>query len=177
MVCPIRSKRKGTPKRYPLPFGTRTVPKGSGYLFVLSFFLVRLCFANTESLLIKIRDAAQRSSLDPKLVQAVIKVESNFRPDATSAKGAMGLMQVMPQTAERCGIVDPYHPLDNLMGACECLRELINRYRGDLRLALAAYNAGPRNIDKYHGIPPFRETQAYVKRVLEIYSELKQRRS
>ena len=128
-----------------------------------------------DALSTKIRDAALRSALDPKLVEAVIKVESNFRSDATSPKGAMGLMQVMPHTAERCGIVDPYHPLDNLMGACECLRELINRYRGNLKLALAAYNAGPKNVDRYRGIPPFNETKQYVKKVLTLYSDLKRR--
>jgi soluble lytic murein transglycosylase-like protein len=117
----------------------------------------------------KIIDAAQRASLDPKLVQAIIKVESNFSTKATSAKGAKGLMQVMNSTARECKILDPYHALNNLMGACVCLRKLINRYRGDLKLALAAYNAGPTNVDKYRGIPPFPETQDYVKRVMENY--------
>jgi soluble lytic murein transglycosylase-like protein len=120
----------------------------------------------------KIFDAAQRASLDPKLVEAIIKVESNFSTKATSPKGAKGLMQVMASTARECKILDPYHPLNNLMGACVCLRKLINRYRGDLKLALAAYNAGPSNVDKYGGIPPFPETQDYVKRVLENYEGL-----
>ena len=121
----------------------------------------------------KIKDAAFRASLDPRLVEAVVAVESNFTPEATSRKGAMGLMQVMPSTADECGIHDAYHALDNLMGACDCLRKLINRYQGNLKLALAAYNAGPAKVDHYRGIPPFPETQAYVKKVLRIYSKLR----
>ncbi len=126
----------------------------------------------SPEMLEKITDAARRASLDPKLVQAVIKVESNFQLLATSHKGAMGLMQVMSRTARECQIKDPYHAMNNLMGACDCLRKLINRYQGDLKLALAAYNAGPGNVDRYKGIPPFPETQAYVKKVLSIYRNL-----
>lgn len=121
----------------------------------------------------QIRDAAARSSLDPRLIKAVIAVESNFKTHATSRKGAMGLMQVMPKTAEVQGIRQPYHATDNLMGACEYLRMLINRYRGRLELALAAYNAGPSNVDRYQGIPPFPETQAYVKKILALYEKSK----
>jgi soluble lytic murein transglycosylase-like protein len=121
----------------------------------------------------QIRDAARRSSLDPFLVKAVVSVESNFKSKATSHKGAMGLMQVMPKTAEEKGIQQPYHATNNLMGACDYLRELINRYRGNLEWALAAYNAGPRNVDKYKGIPPFSETQAYVRKVMRLYRGFK----
>lgn len=121
----------------------------------------------------KIRDAALRSSLDPLLVQAVVEVESGYKRRATSKKGAMGLMQVMPDTADHCDIQDPYNTVNNLMGACECLRRLINRFQGNVRLALAAYNAGPHNVQKYQGIPPFPETISYVKKVLGIYSKLK----
>ncbi len=120
-----------------------------------------------------IQDAARRAHLDPKLVEAVVHVESASNPKARSHKGAMGLMQVMPPTAEEWGIHQPFHPLDNLMGACQYLRELINRYRGDLKLALAAYNAGPHNVDRYKGIPPFKETRSYVRRVLGRYRKNK----
>lgn len=124
----------------------------------------------------KIRDAAQRVSLDPKLVTAIIKVESNFKTQAISPKGAMGLMQVMPKTAEASDIHAPYHTMSNLMGACEYLRSLINRYRGDLKLALAAYNAGPGNVERHGGIPPFAETRQYVKSVLSFYEQLKSKK-
>ena len=117
--------------------------------------------------------AARRSSLDPRLVRAVIEVESAFHPQALSPKGAMGLMQVMPGTADQQEIPHPLHPMSNLMGACEYLRILLNRYQGKLDLALAAYNAGPHAVDKYKGIPPYRETQNYVKKILSIYRQSK----
>ncbi len=117
----------------------------------------------------KIHDAAVRSFLDPKLVEAVVRVESGFNIKARSKKGAMGLMQVMPGTADSCEIQEPYHAVNNLMGACDCLRLLINRYQGDLTLALAAYNAGAHNVEKYRGVPPFPETQSYVKKILSLY--------
>lgn len=127
-------------------------------------------FGNTPfNLKQHIGDAARRSSLDPKLVEAIIKVESNFRIKAESKKGARGLMQVMPDTADSCDIQEPFHAVNNLMGACDCLRQLINRYQGDLELALAAYNAGASNVEKYRGIPPFPETRAYVKKILSLY--------
>lgn len=121
----------------------------------------------------RIEDAALRSALDPSLIKAVVQVESNFESTATSSKGAMGLMQVMPKTAEAQGIRQPYHATENLMGACDYLRTLINKYRGNLKWALAAYNAGPGNVEKYGGIPPFKETQLYVKKVLGLYRKLK----
>lgn len=142
--------------------------------FIYHFlFISSLLFAFPPTLDQQIRDAARRSSLDPFLVKAVVSVESNFKSKATSHKGAMGLMQVMPKTAEEKGIQQPYHATNNLMGACDYLRELINRYRGNLEWALAAYNAGPRNVDKYKGIPPFSETQSYVKKVMKTYRGLK----
>jgi len=140
------------------------------YLLIAPHFVLA---ALTPKLIQSIEDAASRSFLDPKLVQAVIAVESNFNPHATSPKGAMGLMQVMPKTADSCEVHEPHHAVNNLMGACECLRKLINRYQGNLSLALAAYNAGPSNVDRYKGIPPFPETKNYVKKILEKYSKLK----
>jgi soluble lytic murein transglycosylase-like protein len=121
----------------------------------------------------RIREAATRAYLDPKLVEALIRVESNFKPSARSPKDAMGLMQVIPTTADACEIHDPFNTVNNLMGACDCLRKLINRYRGNLKLALAAYNAGPGAVEKYGGIPPYRETQHYVRRILQIYRALR----
>lgn len=143
---------------------------------VLSLLFPLSAFSTlTEPLRQKIQDAAFRSHLDPLLVQALISVESNFKSKATSHKGAMGLMQVMPKTADECDIQSPYHATNNLMGACECLRRLINRFQGNLKLALAAYNAGPSNVDKYGGIPPFPETMDYVKKILRRYEALKSR--
>ncbi|NBX76251.1 MAG: lytic transglycosylase domain-containing protein [Proteobacteria bacterium] len=140
---------------------------------ILSFFLVTPLFSAPHDLNQRIKDAALRSSLDPSLIKAIVQVESNFESRATSLKGAMGLMQVMPKTAEAQGIRQPYHATENLMGACDYLRTLINRYRGNIKWALAAYNAGPGNVDRYGGIPPFKETQLYVKKVLGIYQRLK----
>lgn len=137
------------------------------------FFIPFICFPANASLEQNVRDAARRAYLDPKLVEAVVKVESNWNVRAVSHKGAMGLMQVMPKTAGELGIHQPFHGLDNLQGACQYLRTLINRYSGDLKLALAAYNAGPHNVDRFKGIPPFKETKNYVKRVLSIYDQLK----
>lgn len=101
-------------------------------------------------------------------------VESNFRAKAVSQKGAQGLMQVMPSFTDQCEIHSPFNAVDNLMGACDCLRRLINRYRGDLRLALAAYNAGPTQVDRYKGVPPFPETMEYVKKVMSLYQRSKE---
>jgi soluble lytic murein transglycosylase-like protein len=145
--------------------------------FLCNLLVLAISLAHTSEISLheKIKDAAFRSSLDPKLVEAVIKVESNYKPRATSNKGAMGLMQVMPQTADACEIHDPYHAVNNVMGACECLRRLINRYQGNLKLALAAYNAGPTSVERYGGIPPFKETMEYVKKVLRIYSDLREK--
>ncbi len=131
--------------------------------------------APVPSLTERIESAAARWSLDPRFVEAIVHVESNFKPKATSPKGAMGLMQVMPQTADASGIHNPYNPLDNLMGACQYLRILMNRYQHRLPLVLAAYNAGPANVEKYRGIPPFPETRAYVRSVLKYYKELRSR--
>jgi soluble lytic murein transglycosylase-like protein len=145
----------------------------SGFLCLVIGFTPSAHAFHETSLREKIQIAAAQASLDPRLVEAVVRTESNFSERATSPKGAKGLMQVMPQTAEECGIASAYHGMSNLLGACRCLRQLINRFDGNLRLALAAYNAGPRNVERYRGIPPFRETQQYVEKVLRYYQELK----
>jgi soluble lytic murein transglycosylase len=115
-----------------------------------------------------IHEAAIAYSVPPALVKAVIAAESAFNPRAVSRKGAQGLMQLMPQTAATLGVRDPLEPTQNVRGGTNYLRAMIDRY-GDLSRALAAYNAGPTAVDHYGGIPPYRETRAYVERVLTYY--------
>ncbi len=114
-------------------------------------------------------DAARRHGLDPDLVLAVISVESGFRPQAVSPKGAQGLMQLMPRTAAELGVKDALDPADNLDGGARHLLFLLTLYDGDVARALAAYNAGVGAVSRHRGVPPYRETRDYVKRVLERY--------
>ena len=104
----------------------------------------------------------------PRLVQALISVESGWDPAAVSPKGAKGLMQLMPKTVQRYGVRDPFDPLESLEAGVRYLRELLDEFR-DLRLALAAYNAGEEAVRRYGGIPPYPETQAYVREVMRRY--------
>ena len=112
---------------------------------------------------------SRRQQLDPELVRAVVQVESAYQPGAESHKGAMGLMQLMPETARRLAVEDPWNPDDNVRGGTIYLRHLLDRFGGQLELALAGYNAGPEAVQRFGGIPPFEETQAYVEKVLRIY--------
>jgi soluble lytic murein transglycosylase-like protein len=114
-------------------------------------------------------DASRRHGLEPALVLAVVAVESGFRPEAVSPKGAQGLMQLMPRTAAALGVQDPLDPEQNLDAGVRHLEALLKLYGGDLRRALAAYNAGEGAVERHGGVPPYRETRAYVKRVLERY--------
>ncbi len=111
---------------------------------------------------------ARQHGVSPALVKAVIAAESRFDSDAVSRKGAQGLMQLMPTTASKLGVADPFSADQNVRGGVRYLREMLDRY-GDMRRALAAYNAGPSAVDHYRGIPPYPETRAYVQRVMTYY--------
>lgn len=116
-----------------------------------------------------IKKAARTFKVDFSLIKAVIEVESAYNPRAVSPKGARGLMQIMPFHFDELKISDPFEPGQNIMGGTRYLTELLKQYKGNLEYALAAYNAGPGNVDKYKGIPPFRETRNYVQKVMKSY--------
>ena len=118
-------------------------------------------------------EAARRHGLDPELVLAVVSVESAFQPQAVSPKGAQGLMQLMPATAESLGVKDTFDPGENLDGGARHLGSLLALYDGDLPRALAAYNAGAGAVERHRGVPPYRETRGYVKKVLARYRAAK----
>jgi soluble lytic murein transglycosylase-like protein len=125
--------------------------------------------ANTNDI---IRYYAQRFGLEAALLCAIVKVESDFNPKAVSSKGAMGLMQLIPTTAEELAVMDPLDINENVRGGCQYLKQMLTRFAGDLDLALAAYNAGPNAVQRHNGIPPFKETINYVHKVkyyLEIF--------
>ncbi|MEO7794978.1 MAG: lytic transglycosylase domain-containing protein [Thermoanaerobaculia bacterium] len=151
----------------PVPF--RASARGEVKLLPNDRYLESLPFAR------EIRGAAQRYGVDSLLLASIVEAESGFRPNAVSNKGALGLMQLMPlhfAAADPTVVpIDPLDPAVNLNLGARYLRDLRKRYDGDLELALAAYHAGPGTIDRFGGVPPYRETQAYIGRVLRLYSE------
>jgi soluble lytic murein transglycosylase-like protein len=112
---------------------------------------------------------SERWNVDPNLVKAIIQNESGFNANSTSATGAQGLMQLMPETAASLGVGNAYNPEQNIAGGVRYLRGLLDRFKGDVRLAVAAYNAGPNAIVRYNGVPPYKETENYVASVLASY--------
>ena len=110
--------------------------------------------------------AGSRNNIDPDLIASVIRAESAFNPNAVSRKGAQGLMQLMPQTAAALGVQNVMDPTDNVEAGTRYLRGLLDRYHNDLLKTLAAYNAGPQSVEQYHGVPPYRETRAYITRII-----------
>lgn len=120
-----------------------------------------------------IHQAATKHGVDEKLIAHVIAAESNFNPKAVSRKSAMGLMQLLPKTAAQYSVGNIFDPAQNIEGGTHYLKDLLDRYRGDLKLALAAYNAGPDMVDRYGGIPPIVETQSYVRRITASLAEEK----
>lgn len=124
-------------------------------------------FASIENY---VQEYSFKYGLDPELVKAVIKVESNYNPKAVSSKGAIGLMQLLPSTAKLMGVEDPYDIKENIYGGCKYLKYLLEEFSGDLKLALAAYNAGKEVVLRYNGIPPYKETVNYVRKIMNIYN-------
>ena len=116
-----------------------------------------------------ISEAAKRNGLSSSLIKALIRVESYLNPRAVSKKGAMGLMQIMPENLQLLNINDPFDPWENIMGGTAYLKGLLERFSGQLPLALAAYNAGPSAVEKYNDIPPYPETQSYVQKVMKFF--------
>ncbi|RMG55119.1 MAG: lytic transglycosylase domain-containing protein [Gammaproteobacteria bacterium] len=123
-----------------------------------------------------IHHLASQYEIDPDLVRAVVRVESCFDRRAVSRVGAQGLMQLMPQTATTLGVRDPFNGRENLAGGISYLRRMLNEFEGDIRLALAAYNAGPNAVRRYKGVPPYAETQNYIRRILATYETLRSQR-
>ncbi len=117
--------------------------------------------------------AAGKYQIDPALIKAIIMAESGYNPKAVSKRGAKGLMQLMPETAEALGVEDIFNPRQNISGGVQYFKDLVNRYNGDVKLALAAYNAGSRYVRNYNGVPPFKATRYYIKKVLKYYRRYK----
>jgi soluble lytic murein transglycosylase-like protein len=120
-----------------------------------------------------ILEAADKYDMDPALIRAVMQAESAFHPYAVSRAGAEGLMQLMPELADEMGVADSFDPRENIMGGARYLKRLLDYHKGNLDLALASYNAGPGNVERYGGVPPFRETRRYVKTIKALYARAK----
>ena len=121
--------------------------------------------------------ASNLYNVPSSLIKSVIKVESNFNNHAVSPKGAQGLMQIMPETAKILNISDPFDPWENIRGGTQYLNILLKRFDGKLKLALAGYNAGPLRVEEHNGIPPYKETQNYVRKVIEYYKHFEKKNS
>ncbi|MFO8085796.1 MAG: lytic transglycosylase domain-containing protein [Desulfobacterales bacterium] len=137
------------------------------YLKATNRKAARNFFDNIDACII---EASTQHDVSFSLIKAIIKVESDFNPEAISQKGAMGLMQIMPFNFNQLSITDPFDPWENIMGGVRYLKNMLNKFNGNLQLSLAAYNAGPGAVDKYGCIPPYPETISYIDKVLKYYN-------
>lgn len=150
------------------------LPKFSDYMKIappqgLKYKVAELPSLSKGQIQQMVSQIADKYKVDDKLVMALIKQESNFNTSAVSRAGAMGLMQLMPATAKTLGVINPFSAEQNIEGGVKHLKNMLDKYKGNLILALAAYNAGGGSVDKYGGVPPFPETQNYVKKILSNY--------
>ncbi len=148
---------------------TNMIPRTSNYRVIIRERKPFSVSYSTDRYDEHIREASRKYDLSMPLLKAVIKTESDFDPQAVSKKGAKGLMQIMPSNFQPLGIRDPFDPRESIMGGALHLRRLLDRFRGDIRLALAAYNAGVESVERSEGIPPFPETKDYVRKVIKFY--------
>lgn len=149
------------------PFGMSVKPQAA--IQATNNSVVNPLTSSKSQVLNIISNISKKYGVDEDLVKSLIKQESGFRVDAVSKSGAMGLMQLMPQTAKGLGLSDPMNPIQNIDGGVRYLKQMLTKYNGNLILALSAYNAGPNAVDKYNDIPPYAETQNYVKSILTTY--------
>lgn len=158
-------------KLSPLPFGSLSKPVSVEKTEVKkeTSSLSNTVSKTKDAIMDYIKEASERHGVEEKLIKALIKQESGFNPNAVSSAGALGLMQLMPSTAKYLGVQDALNPKENIEGGVKYLKQMLDKYNGNKILALAAYNAGPRAVDKYDGVPPYKETQNYVRAVLKNY--------
>jgi soluble lytic murein transglycosylase-like protein len=157
------------PAPKPVPLGLRTATPGLLDLVSNKASLTSRIPRTGRKLNDTINEIALEHGVSPALVKAVIRVESNWNPNAVSHMGAVGLMQVLPATARRVGVRNPHDPQSNIRAGVKYLRQLLDMFGDDEALALAAYNSGPANVQKYGDIPPFKETRSFVSRVMYYY--------
>ena len=158
------------------PFDLSAISKNNNPLHTTNFNSASFSDAlqtvsTTQSLDTIFQKAAKQYDVPVSLLKAIGKAESNFNPEAVSSAGAQGVMQLMPATAQSLGVTNPFDAEQNIMGGAKYIKQMLDRYDGDVKLALAAYNAGSGNVAKYGGIPPFAETQNYVKKVMAAAGE------